>query len=65
MYEKSKVVIYNSFSSLFSLCSCFFFSIAYLLLFLQDVEDVRPYLSAKYRLHELLAAAVPPPGVDG
>jgi len=28
---------------------------------LQDVEDVRPWLTEKYKLHELLAAAVPPP----
>ena len=32
-----------------------------LLCFLQSVEDVRPLLRDKYKLHELIEAAIPPP----
>ena len=31
------------------------------LLLLQSVEDVRPLLRDKYKLHELIEAAIPPP----
>ncbi|XP_067939399.1 CTD small phosphatase-like protein 2 [Watersipora subatra] len=30
-----------------------------------EVDDVRPLLRDRYKLHELLAAAVPPPGFNG